>query len=122
MIPPTDSSIAPIIAPMKTQRELPDIIPAPFRTNGESEASTAGARSCASIEVINRSGGIWFGISCIPAAVASGGPPILQQGSYEPDLFRPPHVRPCPAPGSIKKTRRALGFARAKLICDAQNL
>src|SRR5712691_4608985 len=65
-----------MIAPINIQREFPDIIPAPFRTNGESEVSGAVALSCASIVLINRSGGSWFGTSCIQLATASCGPPL----------------------------------------------
>src|SRR5438067_6419166 len=79
IIPPIESSIAPINAPMNTQRLFPDIIPAPFRTKGDSDGSGLARLSGASIETINLSGGTWFGTSCISVAIASDGPPALQQ-------------------------------------------
>ena len=67
-----------MIAPMNTQRAFPDITPAPFRTNGESEAASVDVLSGASIELSNRSGGIWFGTNCITPAEASDGPGLFK--------------------------------------------
>ena len=61
-------------APINIQRLLPDIVPAPRRTNGESEVSGAMAHSCGSIVVSNRSGGSWFGTNCIRSVTASRAP------------------------------------------------
>ena len=61
-------------APINIQRLLPDIVPAPRRTNGESEASGTMTLFCASIVVINRSGGSWFGTNCIRSVTASRAP------------------------------------------------
>src|ERR1700736_2914632 len=59
---------------MNFRRALPDIIPAPLRTDGESEDTSVEVFSCASIEYSNRSGGIWLGTNCITPARASDGP------------------------------------------------
>src|ERR1700731_5473555 len=83
IIPPIERSSAPIIAPMNTQRALPDIMPAPLRTNGESEPVSVEVLSCASIELISRSGGLWFGPYCIQAGRESEGPPRFKATNFK---------------------------------------